>query len=547
MYDSTFIYHTPCLECGSSDGNSVYSDGHSYCFVCGVTKREGGSKQPAMSADFIKGEFQPLAKRKLLKKTCEFFGYSIGTYGGKPCHIENLYWSGQRVAQHLRLPDKEFAFIGDSKKVEFFGQHLWKGNNRMVVVTEGAIDAMSIAQVTDCKLPVVSLTHGAKSAVGGFKRNLEWINSFDKVVLAFDNDADGKAAVEAVVPLLAPGKAFTIAMGDFKDANEMIIEGQGVRLTQVVYNPDSYRPDGIVSGDALWEDLISEPETGLAIPFKLLQAKLDGMRPQRLYMITAGSGIGKSTFARELIYHLMMEHKQSIGVMALEEPRKRTAKGFAGLYLNKLVHIRSTNVSVEDYKRAHDAVLANGRFWIYDHWGSSNIDVLLSKITYMAVSLGIKWLLLDHISIVVSGNDEIGESERKMIDILMTKLRSLVNSTGLGVIAIVHLKRATDGKASYNEGRAVSLTDLRGSASLEQLSDVVIALERDQQGDNPNHSRVRVLKDRDIGDTGPADLLEYSPVTGRMTAVDGEIQGAFKAKGKDNKGNAKKGNYNDDF
>ena len=32
--ESTFLYHTSCPECGSSDGNSVYSDGHTYCFVC---------------------------------------------------------------------------------------------------------------------------------------------------------------------------------------------------------------------------------------------------------------------------------------------------------------------------------------------------------------------------------------------------------------------------------------------------------------------------------------------------------------------------------
>ncbi len=32
--ESTFLHHTSCPKCGSSDGNSVYSDGHTYCFVC---------------------------------------------------------------------------------------------------------------------------------------------------------------------------------------------------------------------------------------------------------------------------------------------------------------------------------------------------------------------------------------------------------------------------------------------------------------------------------------------------------------------------------
>ena len=490
----------------------------------------------ASSTNLLKGECQPLTKRKLLKKTCEFFGYRVGEYAGVPCHIEDFYSKGRRVAQHIRLPDKDFRWIGDYSAVEFYGQHLWKGNGRVLVVTEGAIDALSIAQVTECKLPVVSIPSGSKSAVSVFKRHLEWVNSFDKVILAFDNDEAGKEAIANVIPLLPPGKAYTIDMGQYKDANEMLVAGQGVRLTQILYSPDVYRPDGFVSGEELWDDLISEPEVGLTIPYPILNSKLDGIRPQRLYLFTAGSGIGKSTLVRELAYHLLMQHGQPLGVMALEEPRKRTAKGFAGLYLNKIIHVRNTNVTQEEYKQAYNEVLANGRFWIYDHWGSSNINVLLSKINYMAVSLGIKWLVLDHISIVVSGNDEIGESERKMIDILMTKLRSLINATGIGVLAIVHLKRPSDGKNSYNEGRKVSLTDLRGSGALEQLSDVVIALERDQQGENPNVSQLRILKDRDLGDTGPADKLIYNQTTGRMTVYQAEIAGAFKG-----------GNYNDDF
>ena len=97
----------------------------------------------------------------------------------------------------------------------------------------------------------------------------------------------------------------------------------------------------------------------------------------------------------------------------------------------------------------------------------------------------------------------------------MTRLRSLIEETGILVLAVVHLKRPDKGK-SYNEGRPVSLTDLRGSGSLEQVSDVVVSLERDQQGDEPDTATVRVLKNRPLGITGLAGTVRYDRETGRL-------------------------------
>ena len=142
---------------------------------------------------------------------------------------------------------------------------------------------------------------------------------------------------------------------------------------------------------------------------------------------------------------------------------------------------------------------------------------LLSKLRYLAAVCKVDFIFLDHITIVTSGMESSSEGERKDIDILMTKLASLVQETGVGIIAIVHLKRA-QGK-HFNEGSNISLTDLRGSAGLEQLSFNVLALERDQQADDELErcsSRVRVLKCRETGDTGEADTLIYDRQTGRL-------------------------------
>ena len=102
-----------------------------------------------------------------------------------------------------------------------------------------------------------------------------------------------------------------------------------------------------------------------------------------------------------------------------------------------------------------------------------------------------------------------------MLDILMTKLRSLVEEIGVGMILVSHLKRP-EGRG-FEEGRETTLGHLRGSAGLGQLSDIVIGLERNQQDEEvKNQTTVRVLKNRFSGETGVACTLEYNKHTGRI-------------------------------
>ena len=104
----------------------------------------------------------------------------------------------------------------------------------------------------------------------------------------------------------------------------------------------------------------------------------------------------------------------------------------------------------------------------------------------------------------------------------MTKLRSLVEETNIGLLLVSHLRRPS-GDRGHEDGREVSLSHLRGSASIAHLSDAVIGLERNQQADDDveaNTTTVRILKNRYTGETGVSCYLHYDRDTGRMTQVD---------------------------
>lgn len=463
----------------------------------------------------------PLKARGITLETCQHFGYGVGKYkGGGVCHVAPFCDAhGSLVAQHIRLEGKDFKWLGSAKQALLFGQHLWKAGGRKVVVTEGEIDCLSLSQLQGNKWPVVSLPNGAQAGAKAIRASLEWLEAFDEVVLAFDMDEPGQVAAKECAAILTPGKA-KIARLPLKDANECLMQGKSKELLDCLWQAIPFRPDGIRAGADLWEDILKPPPTGYEIPYPELNARLHGLRMGELYLFTAGSGIGKSTIVNEIAYHLKTEHKLPLGIMALEENPARNARRYLGIYLNKPLHLPEVHaaVSKDELQAAFNAVMGDDKWWIYDHFGSSDIDTLLNKLRYMAVGLGCKVIVLDHISIVVSGLDEAGgESERKTIDRLMTKLRQLIEETGIMLLAVVHLKRPDKGK-SYNEGRQVSLTDLRGSGSLEQVSDAVISLERDQQGDAPDKAFIRVLKNRTVGDCGPSGCVRYQKDTGRLLA-----------------------------
>jgi twinkle protein len=200
-------------------------------------------------------------------------------------------------------------------------------------------------------------------------------------------------------------------------------------------------------------------------------------------------------------------------MMMLEENTRRTALGLMGLVVNKPLHQDRDGVTEEQLRAAFTATLGTNRLYLYDHFGSTDIDNLLNKVRYMAKGLNCGWIILDHLSIVVSALE--GNDERRMIDRAMTLLRTLVEETGIGLLVVSHLKRP-EGRG-HEEGAHTSLSQLRGSHAIAQLSDIVIGLERDQQDpEKADQTTVRVLKNRFSGDTGETGVLFYNKATGRL-------------------------------
>lgn len=520
--------HLPCPspDCGSSDAFSINDRGWGKCFSCGRNFRVGeegqGGRQVARKivpgrslVPF--GEYRALTKRGLTEETCRKFGYFVGEFNGKTVQVAPYYnKEGQLVAQKVRFPNKDFVTTGDFKKVSLFGSQLWGSGGKKLVITEGEIDAMTVSQLQGHKWPVVSVPNGAQGAANSIKDNLEWVMSFEEVILMFDMDDPGREAAVKVAELLPPGKA-KIASLPLKDANECLVQGKGEEVIRAIWNAREYRPDGIVDIDELIEEIEKPVEIGLPWCFPTLTKYTYGRRPGEIYAVGAGTGVGKTDFLTQQIAFDVTELQERVGVIYLEATPVETGKRIAGKIDGVRYHVPDAGWSPEQLRATLHSL--KGKIVFYDNWGSTEWDVIKKKIRFMVVSKGIRLIYLDHLTAMADPSNE-----KESIETLMKEMAGLANELGCIIHFVSHLS-TPEGKP-HEEGGRVMIRHFKGSRSIGFWSYLMIGLERNQQAEDElerQTTTLRILKDRYTGQaTGKTILLGYDSETGRLFEKEGQ-------------------------
>ena len=545
---STFVEHKPCPACRNAGGDrsgdnlSIYSDGHGYCNACGHYQKDDTGvnnyieeKKPMQTITPRGVSNASIKDRRISSNITSKFGVTVSY--DKKGQIEKHYYPYYDSNESNRLlgykertvATKEFQIIGTNKGSGLFGQNANRSGGKYLTICEGEIDALSISEMFDGKWQVVSLKNGASSASRDIKENLEYIESFDNIVLCFDQDQAGNDAVKAVQDIISVGKLKVCTL-PMKDASDMLVNGKVKEFTNAWWSAESYTPAGIVRGKDTWEHLLKDENlVTVDYPWEGLNKLTYGFRAKELVTITSGSGMGKTSVVKELEAYILDKTDDNLAIIHLEESIERSVKGLMSIEANAPIHIPQyeRELSDEDKKELWQKSVGDKNVFFYDHFGSMSEDSLLNVIRTYAKSYDCKWIVLDHLSIVVSDQDGILD-ERKAIDAIMTKLRKIVQETGVGLFLISHLRRP-QGKP-HEEGGQVSLSELRGSAAIAQLSDIVIGLERNQQDDDPvirNQTTLRVIKNRFSGLTGKACKLYYNAETGRLSEVMDEVDSFF--------------------
>lgn len=528
----------PCPACGSKNNLGRYSDGHAWCYgsSCDYFEpsdeaREGdtvaeGRTSPGAGSGEDRRAFEPvnytvsgIPKRGLSEKTCTFWDYGIGEFSGQPAHFANYRDPGTRelIAQKVRLASKDFPILGQSRKLPFYGQWLWKNDRRSLIITEGELDALSVSQVQDHKYPVVSLPNGAGSAVDTIRNHYEWVCEFDKVVLMFDMDQPGREAAEAVAEILPVGKVFIAELDGFKDANEALVAGKPSAITSAFWGAKPWQPDGIFSLEDLESEILAEVEIGLPWWDPRLTDLTFGRRFGEVDYIGAGTGIGKTDWITQSIAYDILELDQRVGAIFLEQQPKETGKRICGKVAGRPFHIP------KEYGHWTDAELdetfqrlkATGNLFLGGNFAAADWNHIKNRIRYMAVGLGIKIFYLDHLTALADPSNE-----RESLEIICKELALLAQELEIFILVISHLA-TPDGKP-HEEGGRVMLRHFKGARAIGFWAHFAFGLERNPQDEDPQEAQrttFRVLKDRYTGrSTGKTLCLDYDHTTGRLSA-----------------------------
>ncbi len=508
-----------CVECqeegldSAGDNLVTFRSGVQYCVArhgtMGMNKENRALLIPKVdkvikaSSDLYEGEYPNTPIRNISPKTFEFYGYQINKE--KQCHIANYYnEAGQAVMQQIRDAQKNFPLRGDtSYNNTLYGAHLFTPDERVfITITEGQLDALSIAEAFDRKYPVVSLPNGCQTAPKVLLANQKYLSGFKYVVLAFDNDGPGQDAINQCLKLFEPGK-LRIVKWTRKDANEHLKENEHSIIRNLVYNAVEYMPEPVLSGDVWLKSLEGYQRTTRAWPWPETWGLIQPMSIPGIYTLASAPGVGKTQVVADLIKHAINVTGR-VGVISLEESAQtlliKIADMLNGTKLAEVSNRAYTSEEIELCRKTTEQVVT------YDQrtFGSS-LETILDNLPYIVNSIGCDTVIFDNLSFAATNETD---DERRALDKSIIRLKDSTTKYNYLLINVCH---------TNSDNSDYKTATIRGSRGIMMYSDMVIHLGREVESTDPtirNTLNFYIKKDRLTGkDTGKSFSLSYNPIT----------------------------------
>lgn len=473
-----------------------------------------------------------------------------------------------------------FTVVGVVKvSSQLFGQHVCKVDKKStLILTEGEGDVIAARRDLLNSLKgskwegkispnVAGLNCGVGNAQQSIAHNEKFVRSFKEICSVLDNDEatelerakgikKGKEGTEDIAAYLLSQEFYVVHFPeDVKDVRQWVKSFPKEFAKAVSFNKIKYSPEKVISlHEVSVKDLRKKKKVGLPLKFfPKLTETLFGLTSSELITVLGPSGSGKSTVTRymekDIIDYLrhglpegyydpqtvnMVDGKarlddyvdgEKLGVIRLEEDKEEAINSWYGLELGynpkNFANDPESFITEEEHEAIHNQWQKEDIVRVLDHFGSIPIDELLNKFKQL-MAFGCRWFVLDHISMVISGL-RTGD-ERKELDIVMTHLAAFCKQHNVTILMVSHMSRIQfkppldkDTGDQLPFFYPVRKENLRGSASLEQLSWSVIAVEPEEL---PNRSRGRVrlvsLKNRRGKKLGNTDTLWMEEDTGKF-------------------------------
>lgn len=503
MTSSIVEQHIPCPSCPSSDAYCLYDDGHGYCFSCHFLK----PKDKNISDDSATYEYLP--HRGINKDVFEFYDVKTKIDNeGKPIELGFIY-PDKGVKVRTISPKGFYSPKDKAPKNGLFGKNKFNpGSNKTITITEGELDALSLYQVL--RSPVVSV-RSSSSARMDASVDRSYLNSFERIYLAFDGDEPGRAAAAEVAKLFDYNKVFDVRFsGERKDANDFLRNGDEAGLRTTWYNAKKFLPDNLVSTLTEFEKELSKPvKHGIPLPFPTLNNMTYGLRTGEVFLITAQTGVGKTSVSHAFLHSILKETNDAVGAIFLEESKQRLLQAMAGLELRRPVHLPDSGCKpAEVFDALKQVVRSDDRLYVYNHFGTDSPDTILDTIRFLVTARGCRWIVFDLITLAVTGLG--GDREREALDYISARLEIMTQELDFGVVVVSH---------ENDNGQT------RGSRMVAYNCHVHLQLKRDVSAESDRlrlTTELILKKNRPTSISGPAGKLLFDPITHTLSEDFGE-------------------------
>lgn len=474
--------HIPC-PCGrSSDAYTLFDDGHGFCFSCNEDFQDSFNPEPE-KAPPVKHSLQYVKFRGIEAKTAEKYGLKSEVDPDGQV-VKRIYEYPNKGKKIRSVAEKKFYAEGNMSEPTLFGKDKFDaGSLRSVTIVEGEEDACSAYQMLNGVSAVVSI-RSSSSARSDCAGNRDWLNSFDRIYLALDNDTPGRKATDEIAPLFDFNKVYHVKLSKHKDANDYLTSGDGEVFRNAWYASKRFIPEGIISTYVEFKEILKGSEGKIlgTYPFPSLEKSLRSIREGEIILLDALEGLGKTEILRAIEYHLLTTTDHNLGVIHLEESKKRQLQGYAGLALRKPMHYEENSDDDKVMETLEAITKRDNRLHLYSHFGSDDPGIIIDRIRFMVAVLGCKIVTLDHITMVVTGLDT--DDERRALDQLSTRLAMLVQELNFALILVSHVN---------------DQDQTRGSRNISKIANTRISIKRDVESENitvRNTSNLIIKKNR---------------------------------------------------
>lgn len=533
----------PCPDCqaqgedNSGNNRVLFTDNAGYwCFRCNagtpVTAEAIEEDNDFVEIEYIDFETRRISSATLRHAKCgqaKYTGFiGTGTEGrmlnAEWVHVFQTFKDGKLIAQKLKTHDKLIKWIGKAKgEIPLFLQDLWSPNpNMFVTVTEGEDDALSCLQVQGYQFPVVSISKGSGTAKKELEASLKWLLGFKYVILGFDSDSAGSAAADACLSLFEPGKVRVTTWSaegfNGKDANDMLKANKAADIKKCLFSAKEIIPKHIVTVSDVLAHLMIRPEFGATYPWDTMTAWTYGMQPGEINVIVGATGIGKTEFVKDLVFH-WLDRGDKVGLFSFEHKPAGSLKRLVGAKIGVKIHLPG-EVWNENLIKA-EAEKLEDKIYFYDKAGRVDITDLLNSIRYLVLSRNVRIFVIDNLKALGLAGDY------DKAEYFMNTLKSMAMELQFDVFLLSHVAKdkynqtvytttSPKNPGSYYEqtaestdkalrkpgldwesGRSPTENNVEGSGIITALADYVWGLSRNKVSDDNIEKktlRVKMLK-----------------------------------------------------